>query len=395
MSGSLRTISRRQRRLMALGWLLLLHSLADVAVGVYRCAAINPPLTDLLAGTLMRTQFGLLCVWLFAGKDPLSWRMATFLGGSSWLFVVFSRLIFPHYDKASLGPAWFLSDFELYFRCTGPGDLLIKAPIMLALIGIAVISYRLVTGAAAWWVRRRQVGTGPLAAADSLASRLPASEQTSGSRLGWLQFSPADFLIWTLALALMMAVWKAAPFYDGWLELVRWRWSLGLQGRLPDSELMLAGAIPASVLILLAAWWGTTSPRPISTDNLRTVAVLALAGIAAGVALEVWWHATHPGPLFANVLTGLQRPSEVLLQPLTAVLAFGSVWLVAVYDQPAVRRRAARIALPVAPPAAADSLGGGLPAGLQADSSVASSAGAELFASLPAANTNNHLGGVV
>jgi hypothetical protein len=358
---------------MALGWLLLLHSLADVAVGVYRCAAINPPLTDLLAGALMRTQFGLLCVWLFAGKDPLSWRLATFLGGSSWLFVVFSRLIFPHYYKASLGPAWFLSDFELYFRCTGPGDLLIKAPIMLALIGIAVIGYRLVTGVAAWWARRRQVGTGPLAAADNPVSRLPASEQTSGSRLGWLQFSPADFLIWTLALALMMAVWKAAPFYDGWLELVRWRWSLGLQGRLPDSQLMLAGAIPASVLILLAAWWGTTSPRPISTDNLRTVAVLALAGIAAGVALEVWWHATHPGPLFANMLTGLQRPSEVLLQPLTAVLAFGSVWLVAVYDQPAVRRRSKRIALPAAPPTAADSLGGGLPAGSPADAPVASS----------------------
>ena len=41
--------SRAASGLMALGWLLLLHLLADLAVALYRCTAINPLLTDTFA----------------------------------------------------------------------------------------------------------------------------------------------------------------------------------------------------------------------------------------------------------------------------------------------------------------------------------------------------------
>ena len=217
---------------MALGWLLLLHLLADLAVALYRCTAINPLLTDTFARALMRAQFGLLCVWLFAGKDPSAWRLAGFLSGSAGMFVVYSRLIFPGFHKPSLGPAWFRSDFDLYFRSTGPGDLLLKAPLMLALIA------RRADG-----LSRRRFGNWSVIIRRSVASRIH-SRTDRAHRLQWLQFSMADYLIWSFTLGLVMMVFTVAPYHEGWLELVRWRRGLGLQGKIPDSHLMLGAAIP-------------------------------------------------------------------------------------------------------------------------------------------------------
>lgn len=303
---------------MALGWLLLLHSLADLAAAVYRCAAINPPLTDLLAGTLMRAQFGLLCVWLLAGKDPLSWRLAGFFGGSGWLFFVYSRLLFAGYHKPSIGPAWFRSDFDVYFSSTGPGDLLLKAPLMLALIGVALMTFRAVV-----WIRSRLPTKN-----DNTAS---TQSENSGAKLRWLQFSVADYLIWSFTLGLLMMVYTVTPWHEGWLELVRWRWSLGLQGRLPDSVLMLASAAPTAAMVLLGCWLGQGT-----NHYLRRSLIAGVIGLICGLGVEIWWHAYHQGPLNFSSPTGTTRMSEVLLQPLVALVVAASCWLVALYDLPAV-----------------------------------------------------------
>lgn len=305
---------------MALGWLLLLHFLADLAVALYRCTAINPLLTDTFAGALMRAQFGLLCVWLFAGKDPLSWRLAGFLSGSAGIFVVYSRLIFPGFHKPSLGPAWFRSDFDLYFRSTGPGDLLLKAPLMLALIVVALMVYQ----GAIWELERYHPPKRRLS--NSLADE-------SGARLQWLQFSMADYLIWSFTLGLVMMVFTVAPYHEGWLELVRWRWGLGLQGKIPDSHLMLGAAIPSAVMVLLGSWLGQTTG-----SYGRRVATATVIGLICGIGVEVWWNSYHQGPLLFSSPTGTPRASEVLLQPLIAIVAAGSCWLVSIYDAPSVQQ---------------------------------------------------------
>jgi hypothetical protein len=307
--------------MFALGWLLVLHLLADLAVALYRCAAINPPLTDLLAGGLMRAQFGLLCVWLLAGKDPLSWRLAGIISGSSILFLVYSRLLFAGFYKPTLGPAWFAYEFHLYFRSTGPGDLLLKAPFMFAALAGVLVLYQL-----ARWVLRRVGWLAP----ERVAPFMPKEE--SGSRLRWLQFSVADFLIWSFTIGLAMTALNVTPHYEGWLELVRWRWTQGLQGKLPDAALLLAAAWPTAAMVLLGCWQGQAM-----NGQVRRMLALLSVGIIVGVGMEAWWQAVHPDhPNRHSALGGL-RCSEALLMPFVACISALTCWLVALYDRPARR----------------------------------------------------------
>jgi len=325
MTGGWRIETRRGRRMFALGWLLVLHVLADVTVAVYRCAAVNPPLTDLLAGGLMRAQFGLLCVWLLAGKDPLSWRLAGLLSGASFLFLIYSRLLFAGYYKPTLGPAWFQYEFNLYFRSTGPGDLLLKAPLIFAGLAIALPVYRYVL-----WLARR---------CDWLPDeRKSARQEQSGSRLRWLQFSVADFLIWSFTLGFVLMALSVTPHYEGWLELIRWRWSLGWQGKLPDSALLLTAAWPTAAMVLLGCWQGQHW-----NGHLRRLAIVGIVGLFVGIAVEAWWQAVHPERPHRHTALGGLRCSEALLMPLVGCLSALTVWLLALYDRPAK----AKLSLPL------------------------------------------------
>ena len=323
MSSGWRIETRRGRRMFALGWLLVLHLLADLTVAVYRCAAVNPPLTDLLAGGLMRAQFGLLCVWLFAGKDPLSWRIAALISGCSYLFLLFSRLLFAGYYKPTLGPAWFAYEFHIYFRSTGPGDLLLKAPLMLGALAVVLISYQLVL-----WLARRVGWLQPEKADRGLV------REESGSRMRWLQFSVADFLIWSFTLGLAMTAFSVTPPYEGWLELVRWRWKLGLEGKLPDAALILGSAWPTAAMVLLGCWQGQAKD-----GHLRRFAAVAVMGMIVGIGVEAWWQAVHPGQADRHSALGGRRCSEAILMPLVGCFCAGSCWLVALYDRPARRMR--------------------------------------------------------
>ena len=234
------------------------------------------------------------------------------------MFVVYSRLIFPGFHKPSLGPAWFRSDFDLYFRSTGPGDLLLKAPLMLTLIVVALMVYQ----GAIWELECYHPPKRRLS--NSLADE-------SGARLQWLQFSMADYLIWSFTLGLVMMVFTVAPYHEGWLELVHWRWGLGLQGKIPDSHLMLGAAIPSAVMVLLGSWLGQTTG-----SYGRRVAIATVIGLICGIGVEVWWNSYHQGPLLFSSPTGTPRASEVLLQPLIAIVAAGSCWLVSIYDAPSI-----------------------------------------------------------
>jgi hypothetical protein len=93
-------MDRRTRRLIAIGWLLLLHALADVTLAMYRCHDIAPHLTDPLIAALSISQVCLLAAWLAVGYEALTWRICGFVAGLAFIINVFTRLLFPGFAKA-------------------------------------------------------------------------------------------------------------------------------------------------------------------------------------------------------------------------------------------------------------------------------------------------------
>src|SRR5688572_12909886 len=111
--------------------LILLHGLADVVVGIYGTHDLDRAATDLLRGALSRSQICLLAMWLVAGSERLSWRICGLLTGSCMLFVVFSRAAFSDQNEIGSESLWREEEWAYYFRLTGPGDLLVKLPVLI------------------------------------------------------------------------------------------------------------------------------------------------------------------------------------------------------------------------------------------------------------------------
>jgi hypothetical protein len=184
--------------LFAIGWLFLLHGLADVLTAVYRCHDVNRPLTDVLAAALPRSQLCLLAIWLALGTERLSWRICGLIAGCCFIFIVFSRLLFPGEYGISHQTGWLEEEWLYYFRVSGPGDVLVKSPILLAGVAGPLLIWR--------------------------ACRALRSLRQSGLTLAesglWrrFQFGFQDIAVWTVTLCLALAaLYRTAP-YPGWFD---------------------------------------------------------------------------------------------------------------------------------------------------------------------------------
>jgi len=228
--------------LYAIGWLFLLHGLADIVVGVYRCHDVNRALTDLLAAALPRSQLCLLAMWLVVGSERFSWRICGLVAGSCFVFIVFSCLLFPGECGIGHGTVWLEQEWVYYFRLSGPGDLLVKLPILIGGIAAPLFAWR------AW----RAIGF-------IRQSGLPSAKLADRRRF---QFRFQDVAIWTVALCLALAAsYRTAP-YPGWFEelLSRWGHMYGLQD--PHAAYYTTSALPY-VLVGLVSIWAVFSTTPL------------------------------------------------------------------------------------------------------------------------------------
>lgn len=191
--------NRLPSELFAIGWLFCLHALANVVVGAFRCHDLQREVTDVLAAALPRAQICLLAIWLALGKQRLSWRICGLTAGTSFIFLVYSRFLFPGEYGLGEGGMWHYAEWDYYLRLSGPGDLLARLPILL--IGVALpLSVRRV-----WPVVRaaRKAGR-PLLRPD----------------WSWLQFRFQDVALWTVTLSLaLVIVFQTEPCPGWWREL--------------------------------------------------------------------------------------------------------------------------------------------------------------------------------
>lgn len=296
-------MDRPSRTSYAIWWLFLVHALADVAVGVYRVHDLDREVTDVLSAALARGQLSLLAIWLAAGVDPLSWRLCGLIGGVCFLFVVFSRTALPGHFGLGGGAYWLEEEWAYYFRLTAPGDLLVKAPVLIG--GI-------VGPLAAWRIASRMFG--------SRASR----EDRGGRRF---QFGLREAAIWMVTISLTLAaVFRTAP-YEEWLaeSAAHWREAY----RLDDaaSAYSLASGLCYAIIALIALWavYGT------HRWPIQAIVALLTAG-AVGYGLEAWLHridsSSPPGDLRS---IWSQTSSELAISLLSFAAISGSLALYRAY----------------------------------------------------------------
>lgn len=300
-------MDRRGLRLFALGWLLLLHSLAGLTVALYRCLELNGPLLDHFAAALTRCQIGLLAAWLVLGKEPLSWRLSGLVGGIALLFSIYSRLLFPGVYRDSLLLTWAPDEFAFYFRPSGPGDLLLKTPVLVLGIALPLGIWRL----GSWWAARRR-------------GQLAEPALATGAR--WMQFRFQDFFVWNVALCLLLSAWYVTPPYDGWLSSIFARWWRSMQMQTFYSQFAVASALP-TVTVILVTLWASHSRESLS---LRLSLAIIIAALVA-IAFDLWWDGASRIQNGSTVYSG--RPSECGTAITIGIIAAGSIWLLKLYDR--------------------------------------------------------------
>lgn len=235
--------SRIPTGLYAIGWLFLLHGLANVFVGVFRVVDLHRATTDVLAAALPRAQVCLLVIWLVLGTERLSWRLCGLIAGCCFNFMVFSRLLFPRAYGVSQGAGWYPEEWVFYFRLSGPGDWLVRLPVLVA--GVAAPLLMLQLWRAVRAVRR---------------DGLPLSKLLSRLRF---QFRFQDVAIWTVTICLALAaVYQTAP-HERWLNQLllhcRQFHHFDIAGDLPTKYVLKSAGMQAVVaLVSLWAVYSTT-----------------------------------------------------------------------------------------------------------------------------------------
>jgi hypothetical protein len=285
--------------------LLVLHVLFDVLVALYRCVNLDAELTDLLAAAVPRSQLCLLAIWLALGREPFSWRVCGLLAGTSLMFTVFTRLLFP--GRLGLDPAdyyWFEAEWGHFFRHSGPGDLLAGVPALVLLVAIPLGLCRAARG-----LREHRT-----------AGR-PWRELLPGVRL---QFRFGDLAIWVVAICVaLVAAFQTAP-YAGWFEQLRDSWPPALndwQWWLVTSPAL---ALPYAAAACAALWAVVSNRRP------RTrLAVLAVTIAASAAAYHFVWRLL---PLSEPTDCFPRSPSAPVAALLVSTLTTaGSLWLFQIY----------------------------------------------------------------
>jgi hypothetical protein len=249
--------------LFAIGWLFLLHALATILVGVYRCHDTDPPLTDLWAAALPRSQLCLLAMWLVLGSERLSWRICGMIAGTCFIFIVFSRLIFPGEYGIRHETTWLAQEWAYYFGPSGPGDALVKAPVLI--LGVA--------GPLLVWRVWRAV------------SATRARGATWSKALHWprFQFHFVDAAIWTVTICLTLAALYRTEPYPGWFEQLldhlRDTWRM----QRSDCVYSATNAVLYVLLAFVSLWVVYGKPPHWGRVTLAIVFM-----IAAGYAFDLW-----------------------------------------------------------------------------------------------------------
>lgn len=306
---------RAPSALFAIGWLFLIHGLADVMVGIYRCHDVDRELTDLLVASLTRSQLCLLAIWLAAGSERLSWRICGLIAGSCFVFIVFSRFVFPGIQDIGRDVFWLDEQWAYYFRLSGPGDVLIKAPILIGGVAAPLLIWR------GWRVIQavRQSG-------------LPRPKLARWLRF---QFRMQDVIVWIVTLSVALAAtYRTAP-YPGWYgDLIsRWR-EVSRLGNPPDVYCAASAAL--YVLVACVSFWSVYSKTWL---RVRVPIALALV-IAPAYGFEVWLRDVNEHATSQPIPDVWGHAScETLISIVAATIIVGSLLLVRLYGKVTARRR--------------------------------------------------------
>jgi len=309
------TQDRVPTALFAIGWLFLLHGLADVMVGIYRCHDVDRALTDLLAASLMRSQLCLLAIWLLAGTERLSWRICGLIAGGCFVFIVFSRFVFPGPQDIVRDAYWLDEEWAYYFRLSGPGDLLIKAPILI--VGVAGPLFVWRTWRAIHSVRQ---------------SGLPRVRLVNWLRF---QFRLQDVAIWVVTLSVALAaIYRTSPYPDWYGELFeRWRPVYRLENR-PDIYCVTSALL--YVLVAYVTLW-TVHSKMLLRFRMPLAAALAI-GPALG--FETWLRSVaERSPAQSLPCVWSQATAETSTSVLAAAVMASSLLLVKLYGMAGTRSR--------------------------------------------------------
>jgi hypothetical protein len=304
---------RAPRRSYAILWLLVIHVLADVAVGVYRAQDVNRELTDVVSAALGRGQICLLATWLALGADPLSWRLCGFIGGASFVFVIFTRTALPGQHGAGAGAVWLEEEWAHYFRLSGPGDLLLKAPVLIALVAGPLVAFRL------WrWLRRRVPAE-------------PIGQTSEGGKRRRMQFGLGEASLWVITLSVTFAaIFRTAP-YPEWLAQLATRWRDWW--RISDAPAVYAigsGAVYAAGA--LASLWLVYGRSRLS---LRLPLFLVLS-LGPAYACEKWLESiTAKDPKIGLSTVWGQASAEIWISAAAAMISVASIILYRLYGREA------------------------------------------------------------
>lgn len=306
---------RSPSTLFAIGWLFLLHGLADVMVGIYRCHDVDRGLTDALAASLTRSQLCLLAIWLAAGSERISWRICGLIAGSCFIFIVFSRFVFPGAQDIWRDVYWYDEEWVYYFRLSGPGDVLIKAPVLIGGVVGPLLIWR-------GWRAIRAVRK----------SGLPRVKLARWLRL---QFRMQDIIVWIATLSVALAATHRTAPYPGWYgDLIgRWREVSRLAN---PHEVYCAVSASLYVLVACVSLWSVYSKKSL---RLRIPIAIVLV-IAPALGFEAWLHhvtahaTSQPLPQVWS-----HASSETLISLVAAAVMVGSLLLVKLYGMVTARRR--------------------------------------------------------
>jgi len=301
--------------LFAIGWLFVLHGLADIMVGIYRCHDVDRALTDLLAASLTRSQLCLLAIWLAAGSERLSWRICGLIAGSCFVFIVFSRLVFPGAQDILRYTFWLDEHWVYYFRLSGPGDVLAKAPILIGGLVVPLLIWR------GWRAIRSVRQTG-----------LPRVNLARWLRF---QFRMQDIIVWIVTLSVALAATYRTSPYPGWYGDLIGHWRELARLKTPQDVYCAASAV-LYVFVAGVSLWSVYSRMLL---RFRVPIALALVS-APAFGFELWLRrvAEHSTSEPLAEVWG-QASNETMISILAATIMVGSLMLVRFYGMVTVRRR--------------------------------------------------------
>lgn len=302
---------RPTRRKRALVWLFVVHLLADAVIAVYRCQDLAPWWTDLGAAVLLRGQTCLLLAWLAAGPEPWTWRVCGLIGSVAYLGWIYTHFLFPGFFIPCGRLTWTGFEWLHYFRPSGPGDWLLRLPVM-ALVLVPTLTIRRLL------LRWRRPGTG---AAE------PDSPRDAPLRWWLGQFRLQDVLVWMLTLSFVLgAATATAPYPNWWHELA----DLLQRGWLLSSRAAASAAIGASftACVALATFAALARRKERFSRLLLVLAFVALAGIPIDLQPRADDRPPWNRPLWRDA------PHETLPALGVVALLVGTWRLLELYDDP-------------------------------------------------------------